>query len=121
MLLLVYPVWETMFSIYRKLVRGQSPGMADSMHFHQLIYKRIVRGVFHNDETRQMLMRNSRTSPYLWAFTSMTVAPAVLFWYSTPILILFCLIFIVSYVAAYLMIVRFKVPRWLRARSSKES
>jgi UDP-GlcNAc:undecaprenyl-phosphate/decaprenyl-phosphate GlcNAc-1-phosphate transferase len=116
MLLLIYPVWETMFSIYRKLVRGQSPGMADSMHFHQLVYKRIVRGVFHDNETRQMLMRNNRTSPYLWAFAGLTVAPAVLFWYSTPILMFFCALFIVTYVAAYLMIVRFKVPRWLRPK-----
>nr|WP_249661232.1 glycosyltransferase [Variovorax sp. PCZ-1] len=115
MLLLIYPVWETIFSIYRKLVRGQSPGMADSMHFHQLVYKRLVRGVFHDNATRQMLMRNNRTSPYLWAFSGLTVAPAVLFWYSTPILMAFCALFIVTYVGAYLMIIRFKVPRWLRA------
>jgi UDP-GlcNAc:undecaprenyl-phosphate/decaprenyl-phosphate GlcNAc-1-phosphate transferase len=114
MLLLIYPVWETLFSIYRKLSRGQSPGMADSMHFHQLIYKRIVRGVFHDDETRRTLMRNNRTSPYLWAFTSLTVVPAVLFWYSTPMLIFFCILFVVSYVVAYLTIIRFKIPRWLR-------
>jgi UDP-GlcNAc:undecaprenyl-phosphate/decaprenyl-phosphate GlcNAc-1-phosphate transferase len=114
MLLLIYPVWETIFSIYRKLVRGQSPGMADSMHFHQLVYKRIIRGVFHDNETRQMLMRNNRTSPYLWAFSGLTVVPAVLFWYSTLVLMFFCALFIVTYVAAYLMIVRFKVPRWLR-------
>jgi UDP-N-acetylmuramyl pentapeptide phosphotransferase/UDP-N-acetylglucosamine-1-phosphate transferase len=64
-LLLIYPVWETMFSIYRKTARGQSPGVADALHFHQLIYRRIVRGVFHDDEARRMLMRNNRTSPYL--------------------------------------------------------
>jgi UDP-GlcNAc:undecaprenyl-phosphate/decaprenyl-phosphate GlcNAc-1-phosphate transferase len=121
MLLLIYPVWETMFSIYRKLVRGQSPGMADSMHFHQLVYKRIVRGVFHDNATRQMLMRNNRTSPYLWAFAGLTVAPAVLFWYSTPILIFFCILFIVTYVSAYLMIVRFKVPRWLRSLANRSN
>jgi UDP-GlcNAc:undecaprenyl-phosphate/decaprenyl-phosphate GlcNAc-1-phosphate transferase len=114
MLLLIYPVWETLFSMYRKWMRGTSPGMADSLHFHQLVYKRIVRGVFHDNETRRMLMRNNRTSPYLWAFTSLTVAPAVLFWNDTLVLMLFCLIFVVTYVAAYLMIVRFKVPRWLR-------
>jgi UDP-GlcNAc:undecaprenyl-phosphate/decaprenyl-phosphate GlcNAc-1-phosphate transferase len=116
MLLLIYPVWETVFSIYRKLARGQSPGMADSMHFHQLVYKRLVRGVFHDDATRQMLMRNNRTSPYLWAFSGLTVAPAVLFWYSTPILMFFCALFVVTYVAAYLMIVRFKTPKWLRIK-----
>jgi UDP-GlcNAc:undecaprenyl-phosphate/decaprenyl-phosphate GlcNAc-1-phosphate transferase len=114
MLLLIYPVWETLFSIYRKWVRGVSPGMADSLHFHQLVYKRIVRGVFHDNETRRMLMRNNRTSPYLWAFTALTIVPAVLFWNNTLALMLFCVLFIVTYIAAYLMIVRFKVPRWLR-------
>jgi UDP-GlcNAc:undecaprenyl-phosphate GlcNAc-1-phosphate transferase len=114
MLLLIYPVWETVFSIYRKLARGVSPGVADALHFHQLIYRRIVREVFHDDEARRMLMRNNRTSPYLWGFTLLTVIPAVLFWRNTPVLMGFCLLFVCTYVPAYLMIVRFKVPRWIR-------
>jgi UDP-N-acetylmuramyl pentapeptide phosphotransferase/UDP-N-acetylglucosamine-1-phosphate transferase len=113
-LLLIYPVWETLFSIWRKLMRGQSPGVADALHFHQLIYRRIVRGVFDDDEARRMLMRNNRTSPYLWGFTVLTVIPAVLFWRNTPVLIFFTLLFVVSYVWAYVSIVRFKVPKWLR-------
>ena len=113
-LLLIYPVWETLFSIYRKAARGQSPGVADALHFHQLIYRRIVRGVFHDDEARRMLMRNNRTSPYLWGFALLTVVPAVLFWNNTPVLMGFTLLFIVSYVYAYVSIVRFRVPRWLR-------
>lgn len=114
MLLLIYPVWETVFSVYRKLARGISPGVADALHFHQLIYRRIVRGVFHDDESRRMLMRNNRTSPYLWSFTLLTVVPAVLFWNNTAALMICCGLFIVLYVSAYLMLVRFKVPRWLR-------
>lgn len=114
-LLLIYPVWETLFSIYRKLLRGQSPGVADALHFHQLIYRRIVRGVFDDDnEARRMLMRNNRTSPYLWGFTVLTVIPAVLFWNNTPVLMFFTALFVVSYVWSYVAIVRFKVPRWLR-------
>jgi UDP-N-acetylmuramyl pentapeptide phosphotransferase/UDP-N-acetylglucosamine-1-phosphate transferase len=113
-LLLIYPVWETLFSIYRKLMRGQSPGVADALHFHQLIYRRIVRGVFDDDEARRMLMRNNRTSPYLWGFTLLTVMPAVVFWNNTPMLMGFTALFIVSYVWAYVSIVRFKVPSWLR-------
>lgn len=114
MLLLIYPVWETVFSIYRKAVRGVSPGVADALHFHQLIYRRIVRGVFHDDESRRVLMRNNRTSPYLWGFTLLTVVPAVLFWSNTPLLMAFCALFVISYVMAYFAIVRFKVPSWLR-------
>lgn len=116
MLLLMYPVWETMFSIYRKMARGVSPGMADALHFHQLIYRRIVRGVFHDDASRRMLMRNNRTSPYLWGFTLFTVVPAVLFWNRTVILMICCAAFAVLYVSAYLMLVRFKTPRWLVGR-----
>lgn len=115
LLLLIYPVWETLFSIYRKLARGVSPGMADALHLHQLIYRRIVRSVFHDDDDAQrMLMRNNRTSPYLWAFTMLTVVPAVLFWRNTGVLMAFCALFGVSYVAAYLAIVRFKVPGWIK-------
>jgi UDP-GlcNAc:undecaprenyl-phosphate GlcNAc-1-phosphate transferase len=114
MLLLIYPVWETIFSIYRKLARGSSPGLADALHFHQLIFRRIVRGVFHDDASRRMLMRNNRTSPYLWSFTLMTVVPAVLFWRNTLVLMMFCALFVLSYVGFYIAIIRFKVPRWLR-------
>lgn len=113
-LLLIYPVWEVVFSIWRKAGRGVSPGVADALHFHQLIYRRIVREVFHDDESRRMLMRNNRTSPYLWGFALLTVTPAVLFWNNTPVLIGFTLLFIVTYVYAYRTIVRFRVPRWLR-------
>ncbi|MBI2769669.1 MAG: glycosyl transferase [Burkholderiales bacterium] len=113
-LLLIYPVWETFFSIYRKASRGQSPGVADALHFHQLIYRRIVREVFHDDDARRMLMRNNRTSPYLWGFAILTVLPAVLFWNNTPMLMAFTALFVVSYVYSYISIIRFKVPRWLR-------
>jgi len=113
-LLLIYPVWETLFSVYRKAARGSSPGVADALHIHQLIYRRIVRGVFHDDEARRMLMRNNRTSPYLWGFALLTVLPAVLFWSNTLVLMAFCVLFVVLYAYAYSSIIRFKVPRWLR-------
>jgi len=107
-------VWETLFSIYRKAARGQSPGTADALHFHQLIFRRIVRVAFEDNEARQLLSRNNRTSPYLWIFAALSIVPAVLFWNNTAMLMFFCLLFVMTYVAAYLMIVRFKVPRWLR-------
>jgi UDP-N-acetylmuramyl pentapeptide phosphotransferase/UDP-N-acetylglucosamine-1-phosphate transferase len=114
LLLLGYPVWEAVFSIYRKLWRGVSPGMADALHLHQLVYRRLVQSVLHEDEARNMLARNNRTAPYLWSFIALTVAPAVLFWRYTGVLMAFTLLFVVSYVTAYLMLVRFKVPRRLQ-------
>jgi len=113
MLLLMYPVSETVFSIYRKLARGQSPGSPDALHLHQLIYRRVVRGTA-VDDTRTMLMRNNRTSPYLWGLALLTVFPALLFWRNTPVLAGFCAAFACTYVFLYVAIARFKVPHWLR-------
>ncbi len=114
MLLLIYPVWETVFSIYRKLWRGVSPGMADALHLHQLVYRRLVRSVLHEDEAKNMLKRNNRTAPYLWSFIVLTVVPAVLFWRYSAVLLAFCALFAISYVVAYMTLVRFKVPRMLQ-------
>lgn len=113
-LLLIYPIWETAFSTYRKLARGQSPGMADALHLHQLVYHRVVRTVFHEDEAKMLLSRNNRTTPYLIVFTTFAIVPATLFWNKTGILILATVLFAVSYCLAYVLIVRFKVPRWLQ-------
>lgn len=113
-LLLVYPVCETLFSIYRKLARGQSPGTADRLHFHQLIFRRLVRPVFLDSDERQLLARNNKTAPYLWMFSACSVVPAMLLWRNTAALAICSLLFVMAYVGAYLMIVRFKVPTWLR-------
>jgi UDP-GlcNAc:undecaprenyl-phosphate GlcNAc-1-phosphate transferase len=109
---------KTTFSIYRKVVRGQSASLADALHIHQLIYRRIVREVFHDDEARRMLMRNNRTSPYLWGFAIFTVVPAALFWQSTWALMACCVVFTAGYVWTYISIIRFRVPRWLRRGAS---
>ena len=114
MLLLIYPVWETVFSIYRKLARGDSPGMADALHVHQLVYRRLVRSVLHEDEAQSLLRRNNRTTPYLWGFMVLSVAPALLFWRYSAVLLAFCVLFAVCYVWAYLTLIRFKVPRVLQ-------
>jgi UDP-N-acetylmuramyl pentapeptide phosphotransferase/UDP-N-acetylglucosamine-1-phosphate transferase len=110
LLLLIYPVWETLFSIYRKLVRGESPGMADALHLHQLIYRRMVHSVLGPDDAHTILKRNNRTTPYLWSFMVLSVVPALLFWKNSAVLLAFCVVFVVSYVVAYLTLVRFKVP-----------
>jgi UDP-GlcNAc:undecaprenyl-phosphate/decaprenyl-phosphate GlcNAc-1-phosphate transferase len=113
-LLLIYPVWETFFSMYRKWARGGSPGMADAMHLHQLIYRRLVKQVLEPEEAARLLARNNKTTPYLAAFALISVVPAMLFWANTWVLQLFALLFVVSYVYAYLAIVRFRVPGWIR-------
>lgn len=113
-LLLIYPAFETVFSVYRRMfVRGKSPAMPDGIHLHSLIFRRIVQWTVGRKEARALMKRNARTSPYLWLFSLMAVIPATVFWRNTTALIIFCLLFIVSYVWLYARIVRFKSPRWL--------
>jgi len=40
---LIYPVWEVIFSILRKLKEGKSPLQPDPYHFHMLIYRHWTR------------------------------------------------------------------------------
>jgi UDP-N-acetylmuramyl pentapeptide phosphotransferase/UDP-N-acetylglucosamine-1-phosphate transferase len=114
LLLCFYPVFETLFSIYRKrYLRGISPGVPDGVHLHMLVYKRLMRFAVGTRNARDMKRRNSMTSPYLWMLCMLSVIPAVLWWDSTPVLALFAGLFALSYVAIYWRIVRFRTPRWL--------
>jgi UDP-N-acetylmuramyl pentapeptide phosphotransferase/UDP-N-acetylglucosamine-1-phosphate transferase len=116
-LLLIYPAFETLFSAYRRMfVRGKSPAVPDGIHLHSLIFRRIVQWTVGRREARALMRRNARTSPYLWFFSLTAVIPATLFWQNTSVLILFCLLFVISYVWLYARIVRFKSPRWLILR-----
>jgi UDP-N-acetylmuramyl pentapeptide phosphotransferase/UDP-N-acetylglucosamine-1-phosphate transferase len=116
-LLLIYPVVETIFSIYRrKFVRGVSPGLPDGVHLHMLIFKRLVRWTVGSRDARAITRRNAMTSPYLWLLSLMAVIPATLLWSQTWILALLCAVFISSYVWLYAQIVRFNVPGWLILR-----
>jgi UDP-N-acetylmuramyl pentapeptide phosphotransferase/UDP-N-acetylglucosamine-1-phosphate transferase len=106
-----YPILETIFTIYRrKIHQGKSPGLPDGIHFHTLIYRRILGADTHENK---LFTSNAKTAPYLWVLAGMSIAPAVLWWHSTPIMMTACLLFIVIYVWLYARIVKFKTPRWL--------
>lgn len=120
LLLLIYPVFETLFSVYRRLfVRGKSPGMPDGIHLHSLIFRRIVVWAVGRRDARALVVRNALTSPYLWLFSLMAVVPATLFWQHTWLLMVCCLLFVTSYVWLYVRIVRFKSPRWMMLSKKK--
>ena len=120
LLLCLYPVFETLFSIYRrKWLRGTPVGMPDGAHLHSLIYRRFIRWAAGERSARELTRRNSMTSPYLWMLCSLSVVPAVLWFDSTAIQAGFVALFGVTYVLLYWRIVRFKAPRWLRMRKSR--
>ncbi|CAM3981099.1 MraY family glycosyltransferase [Bordetella tumulicola] len=122
LLLCIYPVFETLFSIYRKRwLRGRSPGAPDGVHLHMLIYKRVVRWVVGSREAHHLTWRNSLTSPYLWLLSSLGVIPAVLFW-QTPVMLMLCVAaFSMGYIILYRKLVLFRIPKWMVVKKKKRT
>lgn len=107
-----YPIFETLFSMYRrKVVRGRPVGQPDAAHLHSLIYRRIMRRLTGAPGVDLPLMRNSMTSPYLWGLCMMTAFPSVVWWGSDSMLGIALVVFCVIYISIYRAIVRFNVPR----------
>ena len=120
LLVCIYPVFETVFSIYRRWVlRARPAHMPDGIHLHSLVYRRVMRWAVPDRNARELTMRNSRTSPVLWALCMASIIPAVLFWDMTTMLSLTLLLFAASYVVLYWRIVRFRAPRLLRALGTR--
>ena len=109
LLLFIYPLYETTFSVYRKkIVRNTSPSQPDGYHLHMMIYKRLVRRkFFKNNKT----MQNSMTSPFLWALSLVGIIPAVIWYDNQTMLIIFAFIFMIIYTIIYRRIVHFKFKK----------
>ncbi|MCX7178802.1 MAG: glycosyltransferase, partial [Proteobacteria bacterium] len=84
MLLVVYPVFETIFSmIRRKFWQGTSPGEPDDQHLHQLIYRRLGHGLPASLDAATLTIRNSAVMPRICAAVFCCCALGTLFWSET--------------------------------------
>lgn len=120
LLLCAYPIFETLFTIYRRVVIHRAhPGMPDAAHLHQMIYKRVVRWAVGSSEPVDKVIRNSLTAPYLWVLASMAVIPAVLFWDNAWVLRGFAVLFAAFYVLLYRRLVQFRAPKWMRVSGGR--
>ena len=111
-LLCFYPIFETIFTIFRRyFIKKTNPGLPDALHLHQLIFKRVLRWiVIDNDEKNK---KNSMTAPYLWVLSLFSIIPAILFWKHHQILKIFAFVFSLFYLWLYLSIVRFRTPKFM--------
>ena len=119
LLLCAYPIFETVFTMYRrKFVRGVATAAPDGIHLHTLIHRRVLRASVGSTHERRQTRRNSMTSPYLWVLCLLSVVPSVLWWNNTMMLSLSLFVFMALYVLLYWSIVHFKTPKWLFLQSS---
>lgn len=111
-LLFMYPLVETLFSVYRRRLKKRAANIPDGVHLHSLLYRRLIRwalGFQHIGHSE----RNAMTSPYLWILSSMAVIPATIFFEHGFVLLFFCLLFVLGYISLYWKLVRFQSPTWL--------
>jgi UDP-N-acetylmuramyl pentapeptide phosphotransferase/UDP-N-acetylglucosamine-1-phosphate transferase len=109
LVLSLYPVTETMFTIFRRVVLGRvHPGRPDAFHLHQLIYRRLVRSLVGASCLKTKALRNSMTSPFLWFLTLITVIPAIGYWSNTLVLQGITFLFVLMYLFIYSVLFNIK-------------
>ena len=117
LLLVAYPVFETLFTMYRRrFIHQRSMTQPDGSHLHTLIYRRLKRGPVGASGVRGSTRGNSGTSPYLWLLNAVAVVPATIWWGNTPALALSLAVFILAYLDVYWRIARFRSPKWMGSR-----
>ncbi|MDP2240424.1 MAG: glycosyltransferase [Burkholderiales bacterium] len=118
LVLLIYPVFETFFSIYRrKFMQGLSAMQPDNKHLHQLIHDNVVPRGVRSGARLNKLDANNRVAKYIWLHAIVTAVLGCLFWQSTPVLIGIAIAYCVFYFVSYRQIVQWKaVPAGSRKR-----
>ena len=117
LMLLAYPVVDTLFSMYRRhILRGYSAGDADAMHLHQLIFSRLARIGVGSKNAEDKRRRNNLVAPYVWAGGLILALLSLLGWRSTPWLLGLAVLFWIGYLWLYFRLARWRAPLWLIAR-----
>lgn len=91
---MIYPVFEVLFSIWRRKRRRLSAMSADKLHLHTLIFKRVTHS-------------SIKTSMLLWAINTPFIFTPIFFYNNITILVALIVVFIAIYIFLYLKIIRF--------------
>jgi len=118
MAVLIYPVTEVLFSIYRRKGKNRKVQDADALHLHSLVHKRMNR--WRESSHRYEVLRNSISSSFFWVWNSINGLLAVLLWDNTVALIGLCLANIIFYTGIYFHLIYYKTPRWMILREKPD-
>lgn len=103
LLICVHPVTEVLFSMYRRKVRKEHPGMPDRLHFHSLVKRRYVARWFSHFSNRA---RNSITGFFIGLITLLSIFVANIVYASAALSGLCAFILIAAYIFVYMRMVR---------------
>ena len=120
LLICIHPVFEALYSIWRRKIRGQSYSHADRLHLHSLILRRVVRNPSSALNRALRSITNGRDVSHVQSWLSNAVGGIVVAGMSIPAAsvaiftyhsalhaTIACLLFALGYVAIYARLVRF--------------
>jgi len=99
LLIFMYPMYELLYSIYRRKLRlGTHATQPDAEHLHSLVYMKLIScDRFNHNKT----ICNSMVSPFMWLLSLVGVVPAVIWFDNQTMLIVWVFIYIVIYTILY--------------------
>ena len=118
MAVLIYPVTEVLFSIYRRKGKNRKAQHADALHLHSLVHKRMNR--WREGSHRYAALRNSISSTFFWVWNAINGLLALFLWDSAVPLIGLCLANIFFYTGMYFHLIYYKTPRWMILREKPD-
>jgi UDP-N-acetylmuramyl pentapeptide phosphotransferase/UDP-N-acetylglucosamine-1-phosphate transferase len=98
-----YPIIETIFSMFRRMMAGTGTGNPDAAHLHSLIKVNVIRRFL---PKLPQYLRNSLVSPVCWMLALLFAAPAIRFYNSTSILMLVAMASASLYFVVYRIVLR---------------
>ena len=99
-LICLYPITETIFSIYRKIIRkGHHPSRPDRVHLHMLVYRGLARKI--SQKLRIKNYRNPTSSVIMWFFPLTTSVMALITFNNLYQTILMIALTIILYLLIY--------------------
>lgn len=100
LLVLAYPVAETMVSIRRRMVRaGTHPGQADRLHLHSLVYRCQARRLA--DRLGRPHLRNPLTAVLVWWLPLLSAGLALVSWQNTGLVLAGVIVVTAGYLVHY--------------------
>ena len=103
LLLCIHPVFEVLFSMFRRHFRQQHPGHPDRLHLHSLLLRRVV--------SRWRLSRRVANSVAGVLVAGLTAPAAVAAWAlhnNAALSVWACVLFCLGYLTVYARLVRFR-------------
>ncbi|MDR1614943.1 MAG: undecaprenyl/decaprenyl-phosphate alpha-N-acetylglucosaminyl 1-phosphate transferase [Campylobacteraceae bacterium] len=91
--IMIYPVYEVLFSAYRRKRKGLSPLYPDKMHLHTVIFRKITKN-------------NYKTSILIWILAAPFIFIPLLYMWHTKLLAATVLLFILLYNLIYFRLVK---------------